>query len=115
RANRSIERAICGRYSLIRIPGTEVAVSLIGPPLAWPGFKSNVSRWLGPPFIQSKMQERLGFPWRATSAASVSIQPEAEPPKTPAAESRSKSRRETSVMAIGRALGLDAWGLHSPA
>ena len=86
------------------IPGTFVAISLKGPPLAWPGFRSNVSIWLGPPFIHKRMQEwrRLGFP--AACSARAPSQPESEKGTTPAAVSRSQSRRERepekSIMAV---------------
>ena len=41
------------------MPGTAVSIALNGPPLAWPGFGSNVSIWLGPPVIQSRMHAFL--------------------------------------------------------
>ena len=63
-----------GKCSLMRMPGTEVWISRRGPPLTWPGFMSNVSVWLGPPFIHRRMQAR----WRrgsvAVPAASLSSQ-----------------------------------------
>jgi hypothetical protein len=70
--------ASLGRCSLMRMPGTDVAISLNGPPLACPGFKSNVSVWLGPPFIQSRMHDRRRCAWTAGVAASTSSQPERE-------------------------------------
>src|SRR5712692_2830224 len=87
--------AILCRCSLILMPATEVWISLNGPPLAWPGFKSKVSVWLGPPFIQSRMQERRRSGCLAVSAARLSSQPEREKLTTPAEESRSQSRRES--------------------
>ena len=42
-----------------------------GPPLAWPGFRSKVSIWLGPPFIQSRMHDRFRCGLDAASAARV--------------------------------------------
>ena len=48
-----------GRCSLILMPGDAVSISLNGPPLAWPGLRSKVSIWLGPPFIHSRMHDRL--------------------------------------------------------
>jgi hypothetical protein len=73
-----IHFATLGRYSLIRMPGTEVAISLKGPPLVCPGFRSKVSIWLGPPFIHSKMHDRRRCGWAAASAARVSSQPDRE-------------------------------------
>src|SRR5205823_10584157 len=61
--------------------------------------RSNVSVWLGPPDIHSKMQERtrclMPVAW-----ANAPSQPEAETPEmpaTPAAESLSQSRREKPI------------------
>src|SRR5437016_617058 len=51
-------RASFGRCSLMRIPLTEVSISLNGPPVGWPGLRSKVSIWLGPPVIQRKMTDR---------------------------------------------------------
>src|SRR5437763_80678 len=82
-----------GRYSLKRTPGALVAVSLKGPPLEWPGFRSKVSIWLGPPFIHSRMHERRRWGFAAVSAARASSQPDVEQPSTPAVDSRSHSRR----------------------
>src|SRR5262245_53391881 len=38
------------------MPGTEVLIDFVSPPLAWPGLGSKVSNWLGPPAIQRRMQ-----------------------------------------------------------
>ena len=73
-----------------------VAIALYGPPLAWPGLRSNVSIWLGPPFIQSRMHDRRRCGLGAASAASVFIQPAGELTATPAAASRSHCRRLNS-------------------
>src|SRR5947209_2596813 len=93
-AMRSANLAIRGRCSLTLMPGTLVAISLYGPPLAWPGLRSNVSIWLGPPFIHSRMHDRLRLGSRAAPAARFSSQPDIEKPTTPAAESLSQSRRD---------------------
>ena len=54
--------ATLGRCSVIFTPGAEVAIGLNGPPFfSLSGFKSQMSRWLGPPPIQSTMQLRLVF------------------------------------------------------
>ncbi len=90
-----MERARRGKCSLMRIPGTLVAISLNGPPLAWPGFRSNVSIWLGPPLIQSRMHAFLRCGCEARSSASRSSQPESEEPTAPAEVNRSQSRRES--------------------
>ena len=70
--------ATFGRCSLILMPGTLVAISLKGPPLAWPGLRSKVSIWLGPPFIHSRMHERLRCGSSAAAAASRPSQPDSE-------------------------------------
>src|SRR5262249_39136195 len=80
---------------LMRRPGVAVAIALNGPPLAWPGLRSNVSVWLGPPAIQSKMHERRRRGSAATSSANVSIQPDSELATTPAADRPIQSRRES--------------------
>jgi hypothetical protein len=66
-----------GRCSLMRTPGAAVAISLKGPPLACPGFKSKVSVWLGPPFIHSKMHDLpcLAAALPAAAAANRGNQP----------------------------------------
>ena len=89
-------RASLGRCSLMRMPGTAVSMALNSPPLAWPGLGSNVSIWLGPPVIQSRMHDLRRPGSAAASAASDSIQPEVEKPTTPAAASRSIWRRDSS-------------------
>src|SRR5262245_32442890 len=86
--------AIFGRCSLILMPATLVSISLKGPPLAWSGFRSNVSMWEGPPFIHSRMQERLRCGCLAASSAKASIQPDAEVATTPAAANLNHSRRD---------------------
>src|SRR5262245_2134071 len=83
-----------GRCSLILMPGALVSISLKGPPLAWPGLRSNVSVCEGPPFIHNRMQERRRCGLVAVSAASAGSQPDSEAPRTPAVLRRSQSRRE---------------------
>ncbi len=58
--------------------GDGVSISRKGPPLAWPGLRSKVSIWLGPPFIQSRMHDRRRCGWPAASAAMLSSQPDME-------------------------------------
>ncbi len=53
------------------MPGVRVAIGRKGPPCAWPGFMSNVSVWLGPPFIHNKRHDRLRPPAGASAAASA--------------------------------------------
>ena len=49
--------ATLGRCSLISTPPAEVAIGLNGPPFfSLSGLRSQVSMWLGPPDIQSRMQ-----------------------------------------------------------
>ena len=55
-ATLSICFAIFGISSQIWMPGTLVAMGRNGPPVGRPGFMSNVSNWLAPPFIHSRMQ-----------------------------------------------------------
>src|SRR5437660_6642834 len=86
--------AIFGRYSLMRMPGTAVGMSLNGPPLTCPGFMSKVSNWLGPPVIHRRMHAFLRFGWAAASFARASNHPETQQLATPADVNRSQSRRE---------------------
>src|SRR5947209_5466540 len=86
--------AILGRCSLILMLGTAVEISLKGPPLTVPGFKSNVSIWLGPPFIHRRMHERRRWGLLAAAAARFSSQPDMEKLTTPADVRVSHSRRE---------------------
>ena len=68
---------------------------LEGPPLAWPGLRSKVSIWLGPPFIHRRMHGVLALSGSlAVSAASASSQPDIEAPSTPAVASFIQSRRD---------------------
>ena len=77
--------ASLGRCGPSSIPGTADWIGLNGPLLAWPGLGSNVSVWLGPPDIQSRMHDLRRLGCAAVSAARASIQPEAEAPRAPAA------------------------------
>src|SRR5262249_20657825 len=86
--------AILGKYSLIWMPGTSVSIGWNGPPWGCPGLRSKVSIWLGPPLIHSRMQERLRCGLPAVASASAPSQPDVQVPSTPAAASRSQSRRE---------------------
>src|SRR3954453_2487151 len=88
-------RATLGRCSPIKIPGTPVWIGLNGPPLAWPGFGSKGSIWLGPPDIQSRMHALRRRGSAAVFAARVSSQPEAEPARAPKEARRSICRRVT--------------------
>src|SRR5260221_2652737 len=89
-ASLSARLASWGKCSEKGMRATLVAISLNGPPLAWPGLRSQVSIWLGPPFIHSRMQARLRAGSLAVSAAS---QPDSDTPAALAAASRKKSRR----------------------
>src|SRR5450432_1955805 len=88
--------AILGKCSEILMPLTEVAISLMVPPLAWPGLRSNVSIWLGPPFIHNRMQARLRSAG-AVSLAMASSQGNVEAPTKPAHDKRNTSRRDNSA------------------
>src|SRR5262245_43562789 len=91
-------RFIClatpGRCSLILIPGTLVAISLTGPPLACPGLRSNVSMWLGPPDIHRRMHAFLRAGCAAAAPARFSSQPDSDTPAKPRLLRRSQSRRD---------------------
>src|SRR5438445_9601843 len=92
----SICLAILGRCSLIWMPGTEVGIALY----SLPAFKSNVCDCAGPPAIHRRMHDLCLVPWlaaRAARSASSPNQPDADEPRTPAAESLSQSRRERLV------------------
>src|SRR5579883_171229 len=100
--------ASLGRCSLNFMPGTVVAISLKGPPFLCPGLRSNVSIWLGPPFIHKRMHERFRSGLPATALAKFSSQPDMEAPRTPAADNRNHSRRDNckSKRDMGKLLGM---------
>src|SRR5438046_3875905 len=79
------------------MPGTAVGIGLKTLVL-FSGLGSNVSMWLAPPTMKSRMQLLCaGLPLAdcaAARTASVLSQPEAGRPKAPAAERRSQSRRD---------------------
>src|SRR3954447_14605771 len=80
------------------MPGTEVAIGLNSPASLVPGFMSNVSFWLGPPAIHSKMHDLCLTPDPAASAAMRCSQPDMDVRAAPAAENRRKSRRDSSAV-----------------
>src|SRR5947209_19314757 len=89
--------ASLGRCSLISMPGTLVWIGLNSPAPALCGLRSNVSLWLGPPSIHSRMHDLvLSFAWAARVARTLS-QPDIEAPSTPAADSLTKSRRDNPL------------------
>src|SRR5580700_4548419 len=94
-ASLSARLASSGRCSENLTPATLVAVSLNGPPLAWPGLRSNVSIWLGPPFIHKRMQARFRLGSLALRRARFPSHPDIETPTAPIADIRSQSRRES--------------------
>src|SRR5437660_10871562 len=83
-----------GKCSLICKPVALVLMGLNGPPLAWPGLRSHRSMVLGPPFIHSRMHERLRCGSLAAAAAKRSSQPDDEYAAKPAAASFRRPRRE---------------------
>src|SRR4051794_36548386 len=95
--------AIFGRCSLTLTPGVLVAISLKLPPLAWPGLRSNRSIVDGPPDIHNRMH-CLRRTKGAAPCASRSNHPDMGAPRTPAADSRSRSRREMRGADMGRLL-----------
>src|SRR5262249_7383758 len=96
----SDQLAILGRCSQILTPVDLVAISLNSPPLAWPGFMSNRSMVDGPPDIHKRMQD-LRLTNGAAAWAKPENQPDRPPPRTPAAESFSRSRRLTMGADMG--------------
>src|SRR5437762_11005396 len=90
------------KCSLIRNPGTAVAISFEGPPFLWPGLRSQVSVWLGPPDIHRTMHALAGF--FPAAAASLGNHGQAAAPNALATHIRSKSRRLNSRAAMGTSL-----------
>src|SRR5262249_14505885 len=80
-----------GRFSLIRSPATAVSVSFEGPPFLWPGLRSQVSVWLGPPDIHRTMHALAGS--LAGARDSVGSHGQAATPNALARLMRTKSRR----------------------
>src|SRR5262249_61447287 len=80
------------------MPGTDVAIGRNSPASGVPGFMSNVSFWLGPPSIQSKMHDLCLAPDPAACAAIRSSQPDAEVRAAPAAENLRNARRDNSAL-----------------
>src|SRR5262245_37111688 len=71
-------------------------MALKGPPCAVPGRRSNVSLWLGPPSIHSRMHDLVFARSSAARPAKTLSQPDSPVPRTPAADNFSMSRREKS-------------------
>src|SRR5262245_18959987 len=90
----SINFANFGKCSLIWMPGTLVLIGLKVPALAVPGFMSNVSLWLGPPAIHSRMHALGLVVWAAAPWAMTLNQPDRDRLDTPAAASFRASRRD---------------------
>src|ERR1700722_2675090 len=86
--------AIREKCSLICMPGTLVWIGLKSPRLGCPGLGSKVSIWLGPPLIQSRMQERLRCGSMAAAVAKAPSQPDCEKLAMQVAPHFSQSRRE---------------------
>ena len=86
-----------GKCSLIWMPGTDVSIGRNSPRMlsGASGLRSNVSRWLGPPAIHSRMHD-LACGCSAACAASRPSQPLSVPP---AAASERNSRREMIAFA----------------
>src|SRR5260370_38875935 len=88
------------------------SMSVTGSRFLWPGLRSKVSIWLGPPLIHKRMQARLRSLLLATSAASVSNQPDIEAPMAPAEASFNQSRRDNCERQDGILMGTvlrDLW------
>src|SRR6266542_3886948 len=82
------------------MPGTEVAIGWNSPASGVPGFMSNVSFWLGPPAIHSKMHDLCLAPDPAACAAITSSQPDTDARAAPAADNLSKPRRDRSWVRV---------------
>ena len=65
--------AVWSQPSAIEMPGTAVAMALVSPPCSVPGLGSNVSSWLGPPAIQSRMHAICRFRMSAAWTAIQSV------------------------------------------
>ena len=75
------------------MPETAVEIAFVSPPFSWPGFGLNVSNWLGPPPIHSRMHAMPRLRMSSADMTIVSVQlitPAAAPA---AAATRKKSRR----------------------
>ena len=96
RATSFITRATRGKWWATWIPGTAVSMALVSPPVSVPGLGSQVSSWLGPPPIQSRMQAICRF--RSSSAwtaiRSVKLRPAS--PAAPRPIPRRNDRRPTT-------------------
>src|SRR5262245_7642707 len=75
-ASLSAWSATSGRCSENFTPLMRVSMALNSPPVFVPGLGSNVSMWLGPPFIQRRMQDlpRVFLPAVIACAAARSCQ-----------------------------------------
>src|SRR5581483_6827163 len=82
--------ATFGHRSAIWTPGAAVSMALASPPVGVPGLGSNVSNWLGPPCMNSRMQARPRLRNSPASAFSACAKPR------PAAAEARKPRRLTS-------------------
>src|SRR5687768_11293027 len=90
-----------GRCSLISTPGALVLIGLNSPAPLLSGLRSNVSLWLGPPSIHSRMHD-LALPAFAAGAAlarlaRTSSHPDIDAAPTPAAPSWRNLRRVVSA------------------
>src|SRR5436190_23880557 len=104
-ASLSASSAIRGMCSQISTPLARVLIALNGPPNFVPGLGSKVSRWLGPPFIQSRMQA-LVFPERLAAAA-LACQAGMDAPRSAPRPPPRTARRERSE---GESGGEGEWG-----
>src|SRR5260370_38899237 len=81
---------------LHRWAGIGVVALWGGPPFLWPGLRSQVSVWLGPPDIQRTIHALVGF--LSAAIASVGSHGQAAAPKALARLMRTKSRRVYSCV-----------------
>ncbi len=89
-----ITLATFGRCSLISTPSAAVLIGLNSPAPLLSGLRSQVSLWLGPPSIHSRMHDfALPVPPLGAAFARSGSQPESVGANTPAAASFSTSRR----------------------
>src|SRR6266852_8585737 len=106
-----------GRCSLSWIPGTEVAIGLNSPrtSLGAAGFMSHISRWLGPPFKKTRIQESaLGACPVPAEREFARSKPGRLKPKRPLPPTCSMWRREILKGPVHLALNLLIAGLSAP-
>src|SRR4051812_22068391 len=115
-ASLSVSRAMFGRYSQTRVPGTRLGTERKTPWLGRPDFMSNVSRWLAPPAIHRRMQ-RLPRRW---ASAAIDCEPNRPPqlgtarPPAPTRAPLSRERRDRWSAGLQRIEGSEVGQAFQP-